>query len=182
MGRLRLIALALALSLWGLPVAWGEESPNLTVQKKMEIVELQNRLPLLVLKAIWVDRIEGYGFYEERARGNRFSPGDRGLLYIEPLNFAQVKEQDGRYRVSLSVSARVKDKKGVVLSESSSSGDVETKELRVRNPILDLYVGLNVDFSNWPPGEYVLEVTLRDKIKNQVSSYEVPVEVVEKKS
>ncbi len=147
------------------------------IERKKELLTLQNKLPLTIYKALWVDEVRGYGMYKERAKKGVFKQQERGTVYIEPINFGTKKTKDG-YKFSISLSARVRDTNGTPLSEVMKVSSVTEV---VKSPLLDLYLTLDMGFSGWPPGKYLLEIIVGDNIKGTEATFKIPVEVIAEK-
>lgn len=133
---------------------------------------------LVVQKVLFADHIAGLGRYTPRA-DNFFLLGDPCEVYIETSGFATpltLNTQD-EYNVSLAVDVKVKlPQSGRRIAEQA---DLATLDTKLRSKLDSHYFAIGFDFAEWTPGNYVLEVGVRDNIGGQTISQDLPFTLAE---
>lgn len=123
---------------------------------------LAQQTPVMIPKIALVTRVNSFGDYEA-VDPPRF-PAGAGVhvfLYTEVANFRSVPTQDGRLRTLLSEKVEIYDGTGKVVHQESAD-DIED---RVFSPRRDFFIPMEIRLpANTPSGEYVLKVTIEDKL------------------
>lgn len=130
---------------------------------------LWNQAPLTCPVYLFVEE-EPESFSMYRARPSQtFVDGETMYVYAKPKNYTILKEGDV-YHVYLSAGYAVYDKDGNYLG-----GEEHWQDFRyiTRAPIFELFFSFSFEF-NIDPGEYILEVTLKDRLSNKETSFRLP--------
>ncbi|MCX6091026.1 MAG: hypothetical protein NTX88_11785 [Candidatus Atribacteria bacterium] len=130
---------------------------------------LWNQAPMKIENVTFTEgESHSYGVYKKRD-SNVFQPQETMYLYAEPKNFT-IQKENGQYAISLVFDVNLYDKNGKVLvtKEAFNKYDYATQK-PVTEIFLNLYFNLTVD-----PGEYFLEVILRDQFSGKTASLNLP--------
>jgi len=123
---------------------------------------ISQQSPIVISKIELITSVNSFGDYEAISPA-RF-PAGRGVhafCYIEIANFHTEPTPDGRVRTVLSAKIEVFDAAGQVIWQLP----VPSIEDRSHTPRRDFFVPLEVKLpANLPAGEYVLKVTIEDKL------------------
>lgn len=130
---------------------------------------LWNEAPLTCPVYLFVEgEPESFGVYRPRL-SQTFVDGETMYVYAEPKNYTLFKEGD-LYHVYLSVGYAVYDKDGNYLGGEESWEDFR---YLVRTPIFEFFFSFSFSF-DIDPGEYILEVTVTDRLSNKKTSFQLP--------
>lgn len=111
---------------------------------------------------------ESFGVYRARP-SQTFVDGETMYVYAKPKNYTILKEGDV-YHIYLSAGYAVYDKNGNYLGGEESWQDFR---YIARSPIFELFFAFSFSF-DIDPGEYVLEITLKDRLSNKETSFKLP--------
>jgi hypothetical protein len=112
-------------------------------------------------------RVEGFGRYDELENAE-FAAGARNefVAYCELRNFASRQEPTGEYRSEFSLRLEVRNRLGDLVHQFASEDIVD----RCRSPRTDCFIAPLVRLpAGLAAGEYVVKVTLIDKIGQKVA-------------
>lgn len=121
------------------------------------------RVPTVVL--CW--KVEGFGRYEE-FNPPRFVAGRESelIVYSEVTGFSSTRDEQNWYRTSFDVTTSLVDRAGNVVSKFEARDIVD----RCRNRRNDCFIPHLIRLpASLPPGEYVVKVTIADKLGKQVA-------------
>ncbi len=138
-------------------------------------IAISQRMPFTVRRAVLVTRpVEGYGMYEPRKDG-RFRSGEPVLVYAEPAGYRIAG--DGPYRWGFAADVAIATPDGEVLAGRSDFGNwVFTS----REPNLETYLMLTLEFDGLPAGAYRIVVVLRDRFAEDAATrFTLPIEILE---
>jgi len=142
--------------------------------REAAVLEAWNATPLAVRRALFVaQHPDGFGQYEARPN-NVFKPGEKLVAYAEPVGYAWKDVGDGQYEFGLVVDFLVKTPSGEVLTGKEEFARlVERSHARNR----EFMVVLTLNVSGAPPGDYVLQYTLRDVNGPKRVSFDLPFKI-----
>ena len=123
---------------------------------------LSQQLPVLVPKMALVTRVNSFGDYEA-VNPPEFPAGQpvHVFLYTEVANFRSEPIEGGRLRTVLAEKVEIFDAQGKVIFSRSEP----TIEDRTHSPRRDFFMTMEIQLPpDTPPGEYVLKVTIEDKL------------------
>ena len=136
-------------------------------------MRLWEQSPLLFREALFVKSAPtGYGIYDPRPN-NVFRPGEKLLIYVEPVGFTW-KKQGGLNHAELVSDLVLKDSEGEVLGEQAGFG---TFTFDSRDTNMEVMTALTIDFTEAPTGKYVAELKFTDKLGEKSASFELPFEI-----
>lgn len=130
---------------------------------------LWNKAPLTCPVYLFVEgEPETFGVYRERP-SRSFVSGETMHVYARPKNYTILRE-DNIYHVHFSLSYSVYDKDGNYLG-----GEDPWEEFRylTHAPVFELFLSLSFSFEI-NPGEYLLEVKVKDKLSDKETSFKLP--------
>ncbi len=130
---------------------------------------LWNKAPLTCPVYLFVDEEpEAFRVYRKRP-SQTFVQGETMYVYAEPKNYTILKEDDV-YHVYLTIGYAVYDKDGNYLG-----GEDPWQDFRYLShaPLFGFFFSLSFSF-DIKPGEYVLEVTVQDRLSDKKTSFKLP--------
>lgn len=133
---------------------------------------------LLIRKLVFADDIGGMGQFVPRST-SRFTLDDQCMVYIEFEGFAipLTPGTQDQFNVNLAVDAKVKlPQSGRKIAFQS---DIATFQTTLQSKLDAHYLGFGFSFKDWTPGNYVLEVGIRDVLGGHTVSQDLPFQVVE---
>ncbi|MES0880209.1 hypothetical protein [Roseibium sp. SCP14] len=115
-----------------------------------------------------------YGQYTPRT-SSVFSNGEALSIYAEPVGYGY-RENNADYAFELTASYRLLNKSGQVLAEQDNfavfAGNGRSKQR-------ELAAALTFQFSGLPAGEYQLETSFTDEVKETKADFTLPFEISE---
>jgi hypothetical protein len=138
------------------------------------LIEVWKAAPLSIEKAIFVtEPAAGYGVYRERPT-NVYGEGETLLIYMEPIGFSWA-EENGLFQSRMVVDFDLLAPDGNVLAGKKDFGTFEF----VSNAHNTEYMAnMTLNLTGAPKASYILQVTLRDKFNNDLStSVRMPFEI-----
>lgn len=143
--------------------------------------------PLVVRKAVFVERVRQYGDYDPVPPEHRFLPGGGlAMLYVEIDNVPSVptpRPTGGPgYLTLLSASLQVRDAAGAAVEQLAPQQHKPVSALRYelkdhpRSPIRDFYVPFQFGLPP-KPGRYTVTIEVRDPATGRTVRHEVPFRV-----
>ncbi|MDR1978148.1 MAG: hypothetical protein LBQ42_05390 [Synergistaceae bacterium] len=133
---------------------------------------------LSIQKLVFVDEMLGLGQYTPKA-DTRFTLDDTCSVYVEATGFAMPlsPNTEDEYNMDLAVDVKVKlPQSGRTLTFQSDLAKLATQ---IRSKLPTQALGFSFSFDGWTPGNYVLEVGLRDNFGGQTVSQDLPLQLVE---
>ncbi len=143
-----------------------------TMQEAVDAV--WNRMPLTIGKALFVvGDPQGYGMYNPR-ENNVFKSGEPMVVYVEPLGFGH-KLVNGIQQIVLDVDLILTDRKGKELLSREGFGKFE---LNSRKKNREFFMKLTLNLKGAPPGDYILVMPIRDRVRNMKATVTLPFSIV----
>ena len=140
------------------------------------VIEAWMQTPLTFRTALFADSDpQGFGVYVERAH-NEFAPGERIIVYAEPVGYAWHESPDGTYTFGFNVDFLLKDTDGKIVGGQENFQQLELNS-HVRNREFMLALTLTVDGA--PPGRYIIEYRVRDVASEKAATISLPFHIVE---
>lgn len=188
----RAAAVAIAVIMGVLPVAAGEVADFATAAEKAladnkplqaiaEFEKAQDALwaamPLTIRKVALVTSASGVGVYTLRD-GATYAPGERLLLYVEPVGYGYGDDGLGNKVIALSVDLTLKSEAGEALGTIENIGSIKLSS-RTRNRELFFSLNLSLDAASIPPGRYLADFTMRDGNSDKTAPFSVAFEIVQ---
>jgi hypothetical protein len=129
---------------------------------------------LRMTPAIACSKINGYEQYEE-LEGAAITADEKLFVYFKPLNY-HVDSKGGKYHVHLAEDARIRRRgEKTVLRRKD---DIVRYEIENKQKPANLFMATAVSLKDLPPGDYDLEIILRDRVgKAATASQVVPFRV-----
>lgn len=115
--------------------------------------------------------VRGYGLY--RPKTDPVAPGRPILLYFEPGGMVHGREGD-RWTIDVVSDLAILDPGGTVLQKEENFLATSVESLR---PNREIHFTLRLDTPGIQEGDYVVEVTLRDRIGKKSAAERIPVKV-----
>lgn len=153
------------------PVAVAQETD--VARLKERIIQLQNTYPLGIRILAACSKVADYASYEPLT-DNRVKAGDEILFYFEPQN-PSTKKTAGRYEVWLTQDMVVLNAAGQEIYRKENVLEIHYQSTA---PRLDIYGVDQLTLSDIPPGKYLFQIILHDKIKGESATASCPFEVV----
>lgn len=126
-------------------------------------------LPLQARVALFADSVAGFGNYRPRAPGP-FRPGDRLMIYFEPVGYGFMPSGDG-FRVVLAVDTEIRTPGGLVLGKAQ---DFARLEWSARSKLHEIHATVSFALPKLKPGDYELVLTLRDQASRKTTALTLP--------
>lgn len=133
---------------------------------------------LSIQKLVFVDEIAGLGQYTPK-NGARFTLDDTCSIYVEAAGFAMPLSPNTQdeYNVDLAVDVKVKlPQSGRKLTFQPDMAKLAAK---IRSKLPAHFLGFSFTFAGWTPGNYALEVGLRDNLGGRTVSQDIVLQLVE---
>jgi hypothetical protein len=133
---------------------------------------------LSIQKLVFADEMTGLGRYTPRS-GTRFTLDDTCSVYIEAGGFAMPLSPNTQdeYNVDLAVDVKVKlPQSGRRLTFQPDMAKLVTT---IRSKLPTQALGFSFSFDGWTPGNYALEVGVRDNFGGQTVSQDLVLQLVE---
>ena len=169
------IAFVLLVSLFsGVPaVSFGADEDSV-LRLKNEIIDIQNEGTLDFKQFTLCSNILGFGSYVELGT-DKIKAGSTLLVYYEPFNLF-TNRREGLYELWYQQDMRIYKNDGELIYEKEGGLDFHYMS---KNPVLDVYAKNTLNLGNLPPGLYVYEALLKDKLKGTEAKRSIPFEIVE---
>ncbi|MDR1875084.1 MAG: hypothetical protein LBQ90_08765 [Synergistaceae bacterium] len=133
---------------------------------------------LSIQKLLFADEIMGLGQYTPRS-GARFTLDDECWVYIEVANFAMplTPNTQDEYNIDLAVDVRIKlPQSGRQLT---AQPDITKLTTRMRTKLPTQFLSFGFSFEGWTPGNYALEIRVRDNLGGQAAVQDLLLQVAE---
>jgi hypothetical protein len=141
---------------------FGSPAPSALAAADHLRLILSQRSPVMIPKVALVTGVQSFGAYQA-VNPPRFPAGQpvHVFLYTEVANFRAEPLSDGRLQTVLSEKVEIFDRDGKVIWEQNHA----TIRDVVSTPRRDFFIPLEIKLpAGTPAGEYVLKVTIEDKI------------------
>jgi hypothetical protein len=127
----------------------------------------------------------GYGVYEERS--NVFAPGERIVLYVEPVGFGhrQILDEEGNsnntlYLMNITADYKIASANGTELQLIEDMPPVVNITSHRQNTEMFLTLTLTQDVQSLPIGEYVITYSVTDEVSGESFQLEKEITVAER--
>ena len=117
----------------------------------------------------------GYGVYNPRAT-NIFKPGEKILIYCEPVGFDYGNPGEGLWSVNFFIDLQVLDAGG---SQLANLPEVTQYNMVSRHLNREIQANITYTLGGIKPGRYTLVTTLRDKNSQKLGSFQTAIEIAE---
>jgi hypothetical protein len=127
----------------------------------------------------------GYGVYEERS--NVFAPGERIVLYVEPVGFGhrQILDEEGNstntlYLMNITADYKIAGANGTELQLIEDMPPVVNITSHRQNTEMFLTLTLTQDVQSFPTGSYVITYSVTDEVSGESFQLEKEITVAER--
>ena len=127
----------------------------------------------------------GYGVYEERS--NVFAPGERIVLYVEPVGFGhrQILDEEGNsnntlYLMNITADYKIASANGTELQLIEDMPPVVNITSHRQNTEMFLTLTLTQDVQSLPTGSYVITYSVTDEVSGESFQLEKEITVAER--
>jgi hypothetical protein len=127
----------------------------------------------------------GYGVYEERS--NVFAPGERIVLYVEPVGFGhrQILDEEGNsnntlYLMNITADYKIASANGTELQLIEDMPPVVNITSHRQNTEMFLTLTLTQDVQSLPTGNYVITYSVTDEVSEESFQLEKEITVAER--
>ena len=123
---------------------------------------------LNMTRLLFVDDVSGLGQYTPK-HGERFAIGDICIIYVETTGFALQPTEPGSedefdLDLAVDIAIMMPQNRRTIASEK----DFNTLSTTVRSKLSATFLAFSFIFDEeWDPGNYVIELTLRDNLSGQ---------------
>ncbi len=133
-------------------------------------VTLWEKAPLAFRHALWVSEPPGgWAMYQPRP-ANSFGAGEEMIAYAEPIGFGWGKQGD-EWLIDWAADVIIRSKDGTELKRVNDFQHITVKS-HERNQ--EVFASFTYTLSGVPPGEYVVDTILRDKVSGKTGSFSLP--------
>ena len=136
---------------------------------------LWQAMPLAVLNVTQVDTASGFGVYSERAN-HIYKPGEKIVLYMEPVGFGYGSDGLGNSMIALSVDIDVVSAAGESLGTMEKVGRIQ---LASRSHNRELFFKLDLSLDGLPPGKYRCDFVMHDENSNKTAPFTTDIEIAQ---
>jgi len=136
-------------------------------------LSLWNKAPLRCPVVAFVEEgPESFGVYRKRP-SHAFVSGETMYVYAELENYTILQDAEV-YHTFITVSYNVYDSEG---NHLGGEDPWENFRFITQRPVYEFFLRLSFDF-NLEPGEYTLEVTVKDRLAEKETSFQLPFKVL----
>ena len=148
------------------------KGPEAYAAMRAATLAIWERMPFAVRRAVFVSKpAGGYGIFNPREPV--FKPGEKLLVYMEPIGYGFKEAAKGVWGFQLTVDLEIATADGRILGGQKAFAKFP---LTSRQKNMEFYMSLDLDLGNAPPGKYVLVLTVHDDVKRQSAKVELPFE------
>lgn len=115
-----------------------------------------------------VDDDNSFGIYTPRV-DNKFSPGEKIYLYMEPIGYSVNKNKNGLYEFGFTADFTLEDEKGTVLGGQKGFADLGFKSWNFNT---ELSLTFTYSFSGFDKGKYKIVTDVHDKYSDKTVQIE----------
>ena len=141
---------------------------------KERIIKLQNQYPLGIRTLVACSTVTDYGSYEPLP-DNKVKSGDVIFFYVEPQN-PSTNKAEGTYEIWLTHDMFVLTEQQEEVFKKENAFEIHEQ---TSSPRLDIFGVNQLTLAEIPPGKYLFEVILHDRIKGEEASATWAFEVIE---
>ncbi|MER8489414.1 hypothetical protein NKI51_01340 [Mesorhizobium australicum] len=134
---------------------------------------LWQAMPLGVLNVKQVDTACGFGIYSERAN-HIYKPGEKIVLYMEPVGYGYGKDGLGNSIIALSVDITVVSAAGEKLGTMEKVGRVQ---IASRSHNRELFFKLDLSLDGLPAGKYRCDFVMHDENSSKTAPFNTDIEI-----
>jgi hypothetical protein len=134
---------------------------------------LWQAMPLAVRNVTQIDTASGFGVYSERAN-HIYKPGEKIVLYMEPVGYGYGTDGLGNSMVALSVDIAVVSAAGESLGTMEKVGRIQ---LASRSHNRELFFKLDLSLGGLPPGKYRCDFVMHDENSNKTAPFTTDIEI-----
>jgi hypothetical protein len=134
---------------------------------------MQNLRMRMTTAVLVAQTAAGYGIYEPR-ESNVFHQGEPVLIYVEPFGYSTAEVRPGLFEIAMNVDLAILDSSGSVLGHIDDVTELSLQGLR---PAIDFHANLTYTV-NAPPGDYIMQTTLRDQNSTDYMSFNFPIVII----
>lgn len=161
------LALALALG-----PAVGQSSVTTYDAVRAGLLAVWADMPLSFRNASLVEgSVAGYGNFTA-ATASTYSSGEPIHVYVEVLGYGWQANEDGTQSVVLDVDLALKTAEG---KQAASEDKFLSTDIRSLSQNLETFLTFDATLTDFAPGAYTLEFTVRDRVSGKSGSFSLPV-------
>jgi len=135
------------------------------------VILLWEKVPLGFRHALWLSGAPGgWGMYTPRPSVS-FAAGEDMIAYAEPVGFGWRRTEDGLWLMDWSADVVIKAKDG---SELKRVTDFQHLTVASHERNQEVFASFTYSFSGIPPGDYVVDTILRDKVSGKSGTFSLP--------
>lgn len=134
---------------------------------------LWQAMPLGVLNVKQVDTASGFGIYSERAN-HIYKPGEKIVLYMEPVGYGYGKDGLGNSMIALSVDITIVSAAGETLGTMEKVGRVQ---IASRSHNRELFFKLDLSLDGLPAGKYRCNFVMHDENSSKTAPFSTDIEI-----
>jgi len=123
-----------------------------------------------VRRAVFVRKpAGGYGIFNPREPV--FRPGEKLLVYMEPIGYGFREAARGVWGFQLTVDLEIATADGRILGGQKAFAKFP---ITSRQKNMEFFMSLELDLGKAPPGQYLLVLTVHDDVRKQSTKVEMP--------
>ncbi len=111
----------------------------------------------------------GYGIFNPREPV--FRPGEKLLVYMEPIGYGFREAARGVWGFQLTVDLEIATADGRILGGQKAFAKFP---ITSRQKNMEFFMSLELDLGKAPPGQYLLVLTVHDDVRKQSTKVEMP--------
>ena len=134
---------------------------------------LWQAMPLGVQNVKQIDTASGFGIYSERAN-HIYKPGEKIVLYMEPVGYGYGKDGLGNSLIALSVDITVVSAAGETLGTMEKVGRIQVAS---RSHNRELFFKLDLSLDGLPPGKYRCDFLMHDENSTKTAPFSTDIEI-----
>ncbi|MDR1732050.1 MAG: hypothetical protein LBR61_08150 [Synergistaceae bacterium] len=131
---------------------------------------------LAIQKLLLADDIKGFAQYTPHA-GSRYTLEDECWIYLEATGCATPAVSDAKDEYSLNLAADILVKRPQSGQKLAFQPDIATLVTTLRSKSPTQFLAIGFGLKGWTPGNYSLEIGLRDNLSGQTVSQDLALQV-----
>jgi hypothetical protein len=138
---------------------------------------LWQQMPMIMRRVVLAEKVDGFGLFTPRA-DNRFKPGEKLLIYMEPVGFSYKTQPTGENVIQLAIDVELVPENGTSFGKVENVASVDVASI---NKPHDFYFNftLTLDSGSVPPGKYHGNFILRDRNSSKSAPFSLDFEIVQ---